>query len=841
MELFYARWLSKSQIRVTRELYMEGKMMNRVSSCSMVLSFVLLLLFGVVSVSASRSYGLAGEANVSISSTSTIFSEGFEWTFPEPNWVVADANTDNGGDYWDDTSIKSHSGNYSAWCAQIGSQVVGETIWTEDFEGEFPGFNWTVADWDYQNYQDCWDDTSYRSHGGGWSAWCAQIGTQIVDSVEVPNSQVHKYDDFMSADARRKVDPSGLSSLQELGYTSATLSYSYWLDCDSNFDFLIVDYRVHIEPHSTKIITYTGNSGGWQTVTVNVPIEAIDVGFRFDSDYYNRAEGAYVDDVVLTGYKEVPNYQVGHYDDNMEAGMLRQLDLTSYASVTLSYWYWVDAEQSYDHLKVLCTGPGGSIYLDPHTGNSGGWQYSEVSIPTTAYEVGFIFRSDSANHGYEGAFVDDVMLVGTEKPGILEGNAYDVYKSNPLEGVNVTVGGQSSLTDTSGYYQFELEPGTYEVSFQIHGYYNATVPGIEIRSNMTSTLDRWLMPIPTVESCDVNGARKDSFDGADTVYMSGSGYTPFATYDVCIVNDTAWVDGMSIPQRVSGTILSMTLDASGDIKPIPIWFPPLALGKYDVVVDVNNNSKYDLGIDALDSNDVQGTAGFIVTEQEMWKLIISVVGSGITEPVPGVHMFTNGTEAPVNATPNAGWIFDHWVLDGISIEWMNPISITMGRDRDLTVIFVGAPPVVESCDRTGAQKDLFNNTEPMYVNGTGYGQLAGADIYIVEDTTWTDGMTIPARVPNTVNVVNSDWSGNILPTAVWNPPLTVGRYDVCVDVNRNGRYDQGVDALDDNEIQATAGYQVVPEFRSFFILLFFIVATLLAVRAPRKRARGAVA
>jgi hypothetical protein len=133
---------------------------------------------------------------------------------------------------------------------------------------------------------------------------------------------------------------------------------------------------------------------------------------------------------------------------------------------------------------------------------------------------------------------------------------------------------------------------------------------------------------------------------------------------------------------------------------------------------------------------------------------------------------------------------------------------------------------------------LFNTNETAYLNGTGYGQQAGADIYIVEDTTWTDGMTIPARVPGTATVVNSDLSGNIPPTLVWNPPLTVGKYDVCIDVNRNGRYDLGIDALDDSEIQASAGYQVVPEFTALFVLLFFAVATLLMVRAPKRRGRG---
>jgi hypothetical protein len=223
---------------------------------------------------------------------------------------------------------------------------------------------------------------------------------------------------------------------------------------------------------------------------------------------------------------------------------------------------------------------------------------------------------------------------------------------------------------------------------------------------------------------------------------------------------------------------------------------------------------------------------------EMRQLTISLVGSGTTDPAPGTYTFINGTEVPVNATPSPGWIFDHWVLDGTMIVTMNPIPMTMGRDRDLMAVFVGNPPIVESCDQTGTRKDLFNNAETIYVNGTGYGQLAGADIYIVEDTAWTDGMTIPARVPGTATVVNSDLSGNILPTLLWNPPLAVGKYDVCIDVNRNGRYDLGIDALDDSEIQASAGYQVIPEFTSFFILSLFIAATLLVFGVRKGKSRG---
>ncbi len=37
-------------------------------------------------------------------------------------------------------------------------------------------------------------------------------------------------------------------------------------------------------------------------------------------------------------------------------------------------------------------------------------------------------------------------------------------------------------------------------------------------------------------------------------------------------------------------------------------------------------------------------------------------------------------------------------------------------------------------------------------------------------------------------------------------PARAGRYDIVVDVNSNGLYDHGVDALDDDEIEMTAGF-----------------------------------
>ncbi len=88
----------------------------------------------------------------------------------------------------------------------------------------------------------------------------------------------------------------------------------------------------------------------------------------------------------------------------------------------------------------------------------------------------------------------------------------------------------------------------------------------------------------------------------------------------------------------------------------------------------------------------------------------------------------------------------------------------------------------------------------------------------------------------TVSLISSDEDGNILPVVVWSDPSTVGLFDMIVDVNGNGLYDEGIDALDDNDVEVTAGF-VVPEFSSFILLLLlFSIATVTSVFSRRKHA-----
>lgn len=145
---------------------------------------------------------------------------------------------------------------------------------------------------------------------------------------------------------------------------------------------------------------------------------------------------------------------------------------------------------------------------------------------------------------------------------------------------------------------------------------------------------------------------------------------------------------------------------------------------------------------------------------------------------------------------------------------------------------------IESCDLLGEEKNTFNLTEVVYVTGTGYLPSTTYNIYIVNDVaSWSDGMTIPTQVPGTATTISSDSSGNIPPTAVWSSDLALGEYDIVVDLNNNTVYDEGVDALDNNDI-VTAAIIVIPEFPTTVILLAALMLPTFALIIRRKRLRN---
>ena len=158
-----------------------------------------------------------------------------------------------------------------------------------------------------------------------------------------------------------------------------------------------------------------------------------------------------------------------------------------------------------------------------------------------------------------------------------------------------------------------------------------TIVAIGAAETSNSVYKTWESYV-TVESADIGGTPENIFQIGDPVYAIGSGYAASTTYDLYVVEDTTWTDGMAIPSRVGGTESSVITDASGNIPAgTLIWTSSSVAGNYDIVVDVNGNGQYDTGIDALDSN---MDTGFEIIQ--ITRPVGTIVGSMVAIPVVAI-------------------------------------------------------------------------------------------------------------------------------------------------------------------------------------------------------------
>lgn len=119
----------------------------------------------------------------------------------------------------------------------------------------------------------------------------------------------------------------------------------------------------------------------------------------------------------------------------------------------------------------------------------------------------------------------------------------------------------------------------------------------------------------TIESCDSAGTPKQIFDLNEPVYVTGAGYAPSTTFAVYLVTDLEiWIHNMPIREHVPDIETQVSSNTEGIIPPTAVWCNPQTLGEYDIILDVNDNGRYDGGIDPLDTCDMGLTGGFIIPE-----------------------------------------------------------------------------------------------------------------------------------------------------------------------------------------------------------------------------------
>jgi cyclophilin family peptidyl-prolyl cis-trans isomerase len=90
-----------------------------------------------------------------------------------------------------------------------------------------------------------------------------------------------------------------------------------------------------------------------------------------------------------------------------------------------------------------------------------------------------------------------------------------------------------------------------------------------------------------------------------------------------------------------------------------------------------------------------GVAAFYVFNQyntplTKYSLLVNVGGSGSTNST-GTQLYNSGTSVGVQASANADWVLDKWLVNGTSVGSTNPCPVTMSQNVNLTAVFKQLP------------------------------------------------------------------------------------------------------------------------------------------------------
>jgi hypothetical protein len=175
-------------------------------------------------------------------------------------------------------------------------------VFSEDFESGTLDPRFTITDTEPSSGTDYWGISDDRANGGTYSLWSAQVGNQSEGTFIGQNNSdpgVQLYDNDMQADV--------VVDLQVNGFDTLTLSFFYFIRTESGGGDWIQAWYV-AGGVQTNIFDPRGSSGNaWDSVTLTVPNDIEQLIIRFHTDAANHGfEGAYVDDIVLTGTENVP-------------------------------------------------------------------------------------------------------------------------------------------------------------------------------------------------------------------------------------------------------------------------------------------------------------------------------------------------------------------------------------------------------------------------------------------------------------------------------------------------------------------------------------------------------
>jgi M6 family metalloprotease-like protein len=327
-------------------------------------------------------------------SASVTADSGCPWTaVSNAGWIALTSGANGAGSGLVGFIVQANSGAARTGTLTVAGQIVtvaqsaGNTVtmFSDGFEGSFPG-QWKL--WVSTGQPDTtvsWGRSTYRNTGGVASLWCAGGGTsaQPQGGNYLPNMGTWAvYGPFSLADA-----------------TAAQVQFETWYNTETYNSTTGKGDRfwwvISTDGANFSGFYLSGNSGGWVHKTMNfsdvtnitaVGASQVWFAFLFSSDSSVQAEGAYVDNFVLTKTVASPACT---YTLNPTSQLFSTAGGTGSVSVTAgSGCAWTAASQSaWITITAGATGTGTGTVSYSAQANSGSARTGTITIAGQTFTV----------------------------------------------------------------------------------------------------------------------------------------------------------------------------------------------------------------------------------------------------------------------------------------------------------------------------------------------------------------------------------------------------------------------------------------------------------------------
>jgi hypothetical protein len=281
---------------------------------------------------------------------------------------------------------------------------------------------------------------------------------------------------------------------------------------------------------------------------------------------------------------------------------------------------------------------------------------------------------------------------------------------------------------------------------------NIVINEVEANPTGTDSGNEWVeLYNPTSQPVNVGGWTLETNQGRTALVTipSGTVINPDSYY--VVTKSTQWLDNENdyvILRDSSGNEVDRSITFNDTQNNAFSW------QRYSNGVDTNSNSDWSFRVSTRGSSNGVKEAPNPIT----YKLTITdPEGSGFTNPLTGAYNYNQITTVNVLANSAPGWVFDHWVLDGINYGNTNPININMNKNHVLKAVFLAVQQPIVTYKLTIQQPEGNGVTDPTSGNYV-YDQIVNVPIKANPLTGWVfdhwllDGVDIGNLNPYTLNM-----------------------------------------------------------------------------------------